>query len=357
MSDFSFNKKKEVDEGGLYSPFPYAYGMGDIQVPKFNTPVTCKENFRRFLNKEPIYWMPRMMVDFNFIQPMVMPDSAARAVGGRDWFGIEWQYEPVCGASMVKPHTRRLSDITAWREEIEFPDLDAIDWESDFKTNYEPYYDPNRPTCFVIVNGLFERTADLTSFEDAFCYLLEEPEELAAFYDKLTDWHIRLIEIANKYYYADGITFHDDMGSQQAPFMSRNTFKELLMPCYKRITKAAHDLGMWVNFHSCGHVDMLLDLFCECGFDIWEGQNNAVDTAALIEKYSDRIAFLNAYKAPPTMGDEEYYETIRGLIEAYGPSNRVMFWLQDQKKEPRSFAEDDAIYILSREFYSKLHTL
>lgn len=355
MKHYVFNKNEEVLKAKLYQPFPYAYGMGTIQIPKYNTPITCKENFSRFMNQESIAWMPCMMTDFNFIQPMVMPDAKARAHGGLDWFGIEWEFEPICGAAMVKPGTRRLSDITAWREELTFPDLDAIDWQKDYEENYAPYYDKDRPTCFVIVNGLFERTADLTSFEDAFCYLLEEPEELTAFYEKLTDWHIHLLEIARKYYHADLITFHDDMGSQQAPFMSRECFSELLMPHYKRITDAAHQLGMWINFHSCGHVDDMLDLFCDCGFDMWEGQNNAVNTSVLLEKYGNRIAFLNAFKASPDMTDEAYYQKIADLVNTYGPSNRVMFWLQDQSKEhdSRSFWDDEAIYCLSREFYNK----
>ena len=132
------------------------------------------------MRKEKPLWVPNYYVDFNFIQPLVMKDAAARWTGGKDWFGIEWQYEPLTNASMVKPGTRRLSDITKWEEELEFPDLTKEDWEKDFKENYEGKLDKDRPTMFVIVNGLFERTADLTSFEDAFCYLIEEPEALEA---------------------------------------------------------------------------------------------------------------------------------------------------------------------------------
>ena len=72
---------------------------------------------------------------------------------------------------MVKPGTRRLDDITNWKT-LELPDLWAIDWEKDYKERYEGKISRDRLTYFIIVNGFFERTADLTSFEDAFCYLL-----------------------------------------------------------------------------------------------------------------------------------------------------------------------------------------
>ncbi|MGL4547349.1 MAG: hypothetical protein ACRCUV_05080, partial [Eubacterium aggregans] len=104
---------------------------------------------------------------------MVMPYATARAFGGTDWFGIEWECEPLTKAAMVKPGTRRLSDITQWESEIIWPDLKAIDWQKDYEDNYKDRIADDRFSYFVIVNGLFERTADLTSFEDTFCYLLE----------------------------------------------------------------------------------------------------------------------------------------------------------------------------------------
>ena len=84
----------------------------------------------------------------------------------------------------------------------------------------------DRLTYFIIVNGFFERTADLTSFEDAFCYLLEEPEALTEFYDRLAEWHIELIKIAKEYYHTDMILFHDDMGTQISTFFSPQIYKE-----------------------------------------------------------------------------------------------------------------------------------
>ena len=114
---------------------------------------------------------------------------------------------------MVKPGTRRLDDIENWKT-LEFQ-TSKIDWEKDYKERYEGKISEDRLSYFIIVNGLFERTADLTSFEDTFCYLLEEPETLTEFYDKLVAFGIsNLIKIAKKYYHVDMILFHDDMGTQ-----------------------------------------------------------------------------------------------------------------------------------------------
>ena len=45
-------------------------------------------------------------------------------------------------------------------------------------------------------------------------YLIEEEEEVTALFSRFTDFHIELMEVARKYYGADLITFHDDMGTQ-----------------------------------------------------------------------------------------------------------------------------------------------
>ena len=67
------------------------------------------------------------------------------------------------------------------------------------------------------------------------------------------------------------ILFHDDMGTQISTFFSPSTYEELFVPQYKKITKAAHDMGMYICLHSCGCIKTLMPLIIEAGFDAWEG--------------------------------------------------------------------------------------
>ena len=216
--------KKELEIVGEYR-MPGIYGSAESVTPRYNYPITPRENMIRMLEGQIPLWLPNQTLDNNAIQPLVMPDARARNFGGTDWFGIESEYEPLSQAAMVKPGTRRLSDITKWQEEIIWPDLSAIDWKKDYEENYKDRIGQDRFSYFVIINGLFERTADLMGFEDAFCALLEEPEELTAFYDRLVDWHIELIKIARDIYHADMILFHDDMGTQINTFFSPDIFE------------------------------------------------------------------------------------------------------------------------------------
>lgn len=123
---FVFNEE-ELKTTGTHTQFGI-YGAPDTEAPNYNYPITPKENMLRMLRGEKPLWVPNQTLENNALQPLVMDDARARNFGGKDWFGIEWVYEPLTKAAMVKPGTRRLEDITDWRS-LEFPDLSAIDWE------------------------------------------------------------------------------------------------------------------------------------------------------------------------------------------------------------------------------------
>ena len=349
----SVNIEKELEIIGEYS-MPGIYGAPDTIVPKHNYPITPKENMLRLLRGEMPLWVPNQTLDNNAIQPMVMPDARARSFGGTDWFGIEWEYEPLTKAAMVKPGTRRLSDLTNWREELVFPDLSAIDWQKDYEENYKGRIAEDRLSYFVIVNGLFERLADLTSFEDTFCYLLEEPEELTAFYDKLADWHIELIKIAKEVYHADMILFHDDMGTQRSTFFSPAMYDELFVPQYQKITKAAHDLGMYICLHSCGCISTLMPLIIKAGFDAWEGQDSANDKEAIMKEYGKDLAQLTLYIIPADMSTEDAIADIHKRVDTLASTGRFGCRLRDEKPD-REVNLADELYRYSRIKYLEMN--
>lgn len=349
MNNPTFSEK-ELERIGSYQ-IPGSYGSASVEQPKLNTPITPRENMLRVMRGEKPMWLPNMNRDTNLLCPDMMPDASARAFGGIDWFGVDWQYEPLTKAAMVRPGTRRLSDITRWEEELVFPDLMELDWEKDSKELYHML--PNdRFTYFVIYNGIFERTADLTSFEDAFCYLLEEPEALTAFYDRMIDWYIQLMKIASTYYHADMILFHDDMGSQRSPFFSTEVYRELFVPQYQKLTRAAHDEGMYIAIHSCGNVRPHIPGFIEAGFDAWEGQEGTTDKDEIMETFGDRLVQLGNFEITGECSDEEAAEVIRRMIETRGRTGRCAYRIRDKRPVQGSLNLDDEMYRLSRIFYS-----
>lgn len=350
VTEYPFCREEELKDVGKWNPVPKPYGVPSFPVRKFNTPISPKENFLRLCQGKKPLWMPNASVDFNSIQPMVMPDAYARTYGGIDWFGIDWQYEPKSNAAMVRPGTRRLSDITKWEEELVFPDLQAIDWEKDYQENYAALMEPDRPTLFVIVNGCFERLADLTSFEDTLCYLLEEPEAVHALFDRLTDFHIELMRIAKEHYHADLITFHDDMGTQRSSFMSPQTFREIMLPHYTRMNQAAHEMGLYVNYHSCGSVGNLIDSYVEAGFDFWEGQDNCNPKEEILRKTTKQMGQISVFQPDHDLDGEELTRYVVGTVRTMGTAGRYIPWVVNLNPN-RKVDINELIYVTSRQMY------
>ena len=77
MKDFS----DELRVTGEYR-VPGIYGATDSIVPKYNFPITPKENMVRMLKGEKPLWVPNQILDNNAVQPLVMPDARARNFGG-----------------------------------------------------------------------------------------------------------------------------------------------------------------------------------------------------------------------------------------------------------------------------------
>lgn len=86
-----------------------------------------------------------------------------------------------------------------------------------------------------------------------------------------------------------------DFGTQNGPFCSNETFRELYMPYYKKVNKWIHENTSWKTFkHSCGSIMPLIPELIESGFDIlnpvqWTAQK--MDPAQLKHEFGKELVF------------------------------------------------------------------
>lgn len=84
-------------------------------------------------------------------------------------------YTPTAGQKRV------LTDITKWREQVTFPDLERVDWKSCAGRDQQ-MISPDKLTYFLgMADGFFERLHHLMGFEEAVIAIAEEPETVAWF--------------------------------------------------------------------------------------------------------------------------------------------------------------------------------
>ena len=306
---FSEEELKVVGEIPGFFP-----GMPATQI--YNFPVPPKEAYIGFINKDPIWQITN--VESAMFCPVIFPDNVARAFmieanplprenfGGKDMFGIEWQYVEAAQGSMVKPGTPFLKDANEWEEKLVWPDVNSWDWEGSAKANKE-YLSKDTAIMPWIMNGYYERLISFMDFDNAVMALIDEDQQDAvkALFDKLTDLYIQIIDKFIEHFNADGFTVHDDWGSQRAPFFSPDTAMEMIVPAMRRLTDHIHERGKIADLHSCGHLEMQVPSIIEAGWDSW-GPQAMNDTQMLYEKYGDQIVIgVIPDQYPPDASEEQ----------------------------------------------------
>ncbi|MFZ7120137.1 MAG: methyltransferase [Eubacteriaceae bacterium] len=312
-------------------------------TPKLSTPITPKENYLAAYREKEMLWLPST-VDQTMVMPMFLEDNVARfAGGGKDFFGIEWIWIEVAMGAMVKPGSPLINDMNHWKEKIVFPNLDNYPWETANETTFD---DEERIVSASVPNGLFERLISFMDFEGAALALIDEDQQNAIldFFDRLADFYIQLTDKFIEYYHIDILNFHDDWGSQRAPFFSPETVRKMILPALKKIVDHAHKKKLIFDMHSCGKNEMLTPIYIEAGVDSWSPQTMN-DLGSLYKKYGDKIMFsVSPPEMSPDATDEEIYLVAQRFVDQYCHLGKpVSVFLFESHPKMR-----EAIYKLSR---------
>ncbi len=299
-------------------------------IPMRNSPITPKENYKRAVSRKgSALWFP-MVSDTLSVESRTNVDHVARAEirdlgpvqpleekGGKDLFGVEWIFVPVAGGSMVKPGVPMLEDVNDWPEIIKFPDVDKLDWEG-CKIN-APLNASKRFLNATFQNGMFERLISFMDFENAAVAVIDDEQKPAvhALFSKLCDMYESMIDKYLEILQLDGIVFHDDWGSQRAPFFSLDTCMEMIVPYLKRIADYCHSKGMLFNQHSCGKNELLVPAMIAAGVDVWQPQPMN-DSEMLVREYGNKMMFgVTPPEIPEDASNEELERAIKGFVAKY----------------------------------------
>ena len=127
--------------------------------------------------------------------------------------------------------------------------------------------------------------------------LASEPEYVAALYERLVEaW----LENLRRFTAAVGdrvqiLQFNDDLGTQEAPFLSLKMFRERIFPYYKRGLDWVHEnTGMKVFMHNDGAIFSFIPTLIEMGVDILnpvQTTAKGMDPLKLKQEFGDRLTF------------------------------------------------------------------
>lgn len=302
--------------------------FGGPNVPLYSFPTTLKDAYKGVYRKEPVWQITG--IERNTFSPKVNPDNVARGsvadgtntpkTGGTDMFGIEWEYVPQVGGSMVRPGKPFLDDANDWYEKVVWPDIESWDWQGCADAN-KSYLDTDKLNVCVFLNGWYERLISFMDFEGAVVAMIDDEQQDAVkeFFEKLTDLYIRILDKYLTYFpEIDLFIMHDDWGSQKETFFSPETAAEMIVPYMRKTTDFLHSKGKICELHSCGQLMRQVPNIIAAGWDSWNPQGMN-DTQKIYELYGDQIVISVVPDEfdPKTTSEAEQREAAKKYAEQF----------------------------------------
>lgn len=284
----------------------------------FNTVSFGKTD--RLLYEKPVYGLVYMGVDHQGFGDEDHIDGNNKPVGAEwtDIWGTGWkkEYPNIMGFPKVYP----LADPSALSQ-YTWPDPDD---ERIYTRIYERkagfHADMDKVLCGNHRDTLWERSYMLVGMESMMDYFYSEPEYARTILHEIMDFQLGIAE----HYIKNGVEmvfFSDDLGCQDRLLLSPKITNEFLAPEYKRIFDFYRNKGVLVWFHSCGHVEPLLEFFIELGVSILNPiQATANDLHKVINVTKRRMALEGGINAKILMdgSDSDIQKAVKDAVEVLG---------------------------------------
>jgi uroporphyrinogen decarboxylase len=240
-------------------------------------------------------------------------------VGSRwiDVWGVGWQREQE--GMMGFPRVHPLENLPVALKSYQWPNPDD---ERIYASIYQAVDGWDRATTFLCGSHrdtLWEKAYMLVGMESLMVYIKTEPGAVHELLFRLMDFQL---EIARHYLEVgvEMIGCSDDLGSQKGLLFSPQVLEDFFLPQYRRLFSLYKSRDVLVNFHSCGSIASLVDIFMGLGIDILNPiQASANDLDELRRLTQGRMALQGGVSSalmvsgPPQAIKEEVHRRILQL--------------------------------------------
>jgi uroporphyrinogen decarboxylase len=175
--------------------------------------------------------------------------------------------------------------------------------------------------------GIVHHCQFMRGFGEWLMDLKLSPEFACALMDRIADVWIKIAEKAIDEVGGniDVISWGDDVAAQEAPFMSPQTYRDLIKPRHKRMIQALKArCGAKVWYHSCGSVRLLIEDLIDAGIDslnpVQVSARN-MDPFQLKKDFGNRLSFwggIDTHRVLPFGTPDEVRREVRKIIDGLG---------------------------------------
>ena len=284
--------------------------------------MTPRENYMAAIAHQIPEWVPVYARPVRWNVGITDPFEKGPAGGGMDGFGVLWKDDGF--GSCPSSEFYAVTDITRWREQTTFPDLDSIDWAAKAQKELDG---ADRSNCIVeycMGNGPYERMLALMGLEALTCAFYEEPEACKDYLDAWADYKIHHIDLVATHYKPDFISIFDDVAYETGMFVSPTLYREFISPIHKRCNDAIRSHGILPVQHCCGKAEYLVEDFIAEGAVAWSSVQPVNDIVGILQKYGDRLTIIGGFdtNGPPARMDateEMRRAEVRRVLDTYAP--------------------------------------
>lgn len=181
-----------------------------------------------------------------------------------------------------------------------------------------------------------KRPKGIRDIEEWYISLFTRPDYIKSMFEKQCEIGIANLE---RIYSVVGdapavaYTSGTDFGTQNGPFISPATYKELFKPYHTAVNNWVHENTKWKTFvHSCGSIWELMDDMIEAGFDIFnpvQCSAACMDPFELKKQYGSQITFwgggVDTQKTLPFGTPGEVRDEVKRRLEIFMPGGGFVF--------------------------------
>lgn len=304
--------------------------------------MTEKQNYMMLLKGEQPEWVPH----YTFIQnPLGRPAATCMVAPAiisehffipgpaKDIWGVT--YIPVHeagGAKIPEPNNFILRDIRKWRDVIKAPDISGIDWEAQAKKEIDKL-NVNREETAIAFGSMcspFLTLMAFMGFSEGLCAMHEEPEEVMALLEYITDFYLEVGKRCIDFYKPDIYAMADDTATWKNPFISTEMYRELIKPHHARIAQLALDRGIPIEMHDCGRCEDFIDDWLDFGVVSWNPAQTSNNLTEIKKKYGKRLVINGGWDAvgelcDPDVSEETVKKSVHEAIDKYAPGGGYAF--------------------------------
>lgn len=232
------------------------------------------------------------------------------------------------GVTTLDELKSRMKDPVITEEELDFIEVQAK----------ELYFNTDKAILLPVGCGVYEAAQQEFGFEDFYYNICAEPELMHYWAARRTDSYVeildKIIDRAGKY--IDFIWFGgDDLGTQQAPQISVDMYREMIKPYHSKIYQFVRqkDPTCKVGLHSCGSIKPLIPELIDAGVQVLNPvQISAknMDPEELKREFGKDIIFMGGGAdmqgfVNKTEDLSAIYEHTMKLIEIFAPNGNYIF--------------------------------